>query len=98
MTQLTLNTIVGVSLPCQAFVCDIYGNQCQSIGLIFTTPTTITLPPQFNMAPAIGLRLQDFTGCEKFKVLVCIDDPLVEKQFQDLEDFFFMDYEIYKFQ
>jgi hypothetical protein len=50
------------------------------------------------MAPVVGLKLIDTTGCEKFRTLICIDDPLIEKQFQDLQDFFFMDYEIYQFQ
>lgn len=98
MTQLTINNIIGLVPPFSGFVCDVYGNQCLYIGTITTFPTTLTLPPQFNMAPAIGLKLIDTTGCEKFRTLICIDDPYIEKKFQDLEDFFFMDYEIYQFQ
>ena len=98
MTQLTINSIIGLIPPFSGYACDVYGNQCVYIGEITVTPVTLTLPPQFNMAPAIGLKLIDGTGCEKFRILICIDDPLVEKQFQDYDDFFFMDYEIYKFQ
>jgi len=50
------------------------------------------------MAPAIGFKLIDSTGCEKFGVLPCIDIPPEEKQFQDGDDFYFMDWEIFQFQ
>jgi hypothetical protein len=98
MTQLIINTITGFLPPFSGYACNSYGNQCVYIGEITVTPVTITLPPQFNTAPVIGLKLIDTSGCEKFRTLLCIDDPLIEKQFQDLQDFFFMDYEIYQFQ
>lgn len=98
MTQLTINSIIGLIPPFSGYVCNSYGNNCVYIGEITTTPITLTLPPQFNMVPVVGLKLIDNTGCEKFRALICIDDPLVEKQFQDFGDFFFMDYEIYQFQ
>ena len=98
MTQLIINSIIGLVPPFSGFACDVYGNQCVYIGEITTTPTTITLPSQFNTAPAIGLKLIDTTGCEKLMTLICIEAEPIEKQYQDGDDFFFMDYEIYQFQ
>jgi hypothetical protein len=98
MTQLIITSITGLTIPYFGYACDVYGNQCQPLGIITTVPTTITLPSQFDMAPAIGLKLTDTNGCEKFSILICDDDFAIKKQFQDYEDFLFMDYEIYKFQ
>ena len=98
MTQVTINSIVGLIPPYSGFACDVYGNQCVYIGQITVTPITITLPSQFDTAPAIGLKLIDTTGCEKLITLICIEVEPVEKQYQDGDDFFFMDYEIYQFQ
>lgn len=98
MTQVTINSIVGLIPPYSGFACDVYGNQCVYVGQITVTPITITLPSQFDMAPAIGLKLIDSTGCEKLITLICIEEGTIEKQYQDGDDFFFMDYEIYQFQ
>jgi len=98
MQQLTLYSIVGLVPPFSGYVCDVYGNQCEYVGTIITTPITITLPPSFDMAPAIGFKLIDSTGCEKFMVLYCGEKVVTIKQFQDGDDFFFMDYVIYDFQ
>jgi hypothetical protein len=73
MTELTINSISGFTLPFSGYGCDVYGNNCIYIGEIITTPTTITLPSQFNNAPIIGLKLIDNSGCEKFKTIVCDD-------------------------
>jgi hypothetical protein len=48
----------------------------------------MVLPPQFNSAPAIGVKVITSDGCERFKVLYCSEDI---KEFMDLDDFFFMD-------
>ena len=98
MTQVTINSIVGLIPPYSGFACDVYGNQCVYIGQITVTPVTVTLPSQFDMAPAIGLKLIDSTSCEKLITLICIEAEPVEKQYQDGDDFFFMDYQIYQFQ
>ena len=98
MTQVTINSIVGLIPPYSGFACDVYGNQCVYVGQITVTPITITLPSQFDTAPAIGLKLIYSTGCEKLITLICIEAEPVEKQFQDGDDFFFMDYQIFQFQ
>jgi hypothetical protein len=98
MQQLNLYSIVGLVPPFSGYVCDVYGNQCEYIGTITTTPITITLPPSFDMAPAIGFKLIDSTGCEKFMVLYCGGELPRSKQYQDGDYFFFMDYNIYQFQ
>jgi hypothetical protein len=100
MTQLIINNITTGTLvpPFSGYVCTVYNVGCVYVGQITTTPVTITLPPAFNMAPAIGFKLIDSTGCEKFGVLPCIDIPPEEKQFQDGDDFYFMSWDIYQFQ
>lgn len=98
MTQITINNIVGLVPPYSGYVCNVYGVYCYYIGQITTTPVTFILPPPFDMAPAIGFKLIDSTGCERFEVIYCLDLPPVEKQFQDEDYFYFMDYELYHFQ
>lgn len=98
MTQVTINSVSGFTLPFSGIACDVYGNQCQSIGTISSLPTTINLPsPEFDSAPAFGLKLIDSNGCEIFQILICQPGG-PSKQFQNLDPFYFMDYEIYQFQ
>lgn len=98
MQQLVINSITGLLPPFSGYACDVYGNQCQSIGTITGTPVTIILPSPFDMAPAVGFKVIDTTGCEKFGILYCGVVPPVFKEFQGGDDFFFMDYQIYDFQ
>ena len=82
------------------FVCDVYGNQCVLITTIPSTatfPLTITLPPQFNGAPAVGIKIIDSTGCELFGIINC-QGIGKGKLFEDGEIFLFMDADIYIFQ
>jgi len=58
----------------------------------------IVLPPQFNTAPAVGIKVIYGDGCEKFEVVLCNVLPPVPKQFQDYQYFEFMDFYIYDFQ
>ena len=98
MTQVTINSVSGFTLPFSGVACDVYGNQCQSVGVISSLPDTITLPsPEFDTAPAFGLKLIDSNGCEIFQILYC-NLNIEQKQFQDFENFVFMDYEVYQFQ
>ena len=91
MNLLSFSNIWGLNPPYTVYVCDVFGNQCILLAYISTTvPITnlMVLPPQFNSAPAIGVKVITSDGCERFKVLYCSEDI---KTFMDLEDFFFMD-------
>jgi hypothetical protein len=100
MTQIQINSITGSAYPYTLYACDVYGNQCVLIASIPSTatfPIIITLPPQFNGAPAFGLKMIDSVNCELFGILYC---SLVDKGkiFEDGEIFLFMDAEIFIFQ
>lgn len=91
MTSLKFTSIGGLNQPYTIYICDVYGNQCILVAYIATTVpanNTFILPPQFNSAPAIGVKVITSDGCERFKVLYCSEDI---KEFMNLEDFFFMD-------
>jgi hypothetical protein len=91
MTSLQFTSIVGLNQPYTIYICDVYGNQCILVAYIDTTVpinNIFVLPPQFNSAPAIGVKVITSDGCERFKIIYCSDDI---KDFMDLEDFFFMD-------
>ena len=99
MTQLEIYNVTGLTIPYQIYICDVYGNQCVLVASVNTNippSATITLPPQFNTAPSIGVKLND-TFCEKFMVINC-NELLNHKQFQDGDEFFFMDYSVFQFQ
>ena len=91
MTTLQFTSIVGLNQPYTIYICDVYGAQCILVAYINTTVpinNIFVLPPQFNSAPAIGVKVITSDGCERFKIIYCSDDI---KDFMDLEDFFFMD-------
>jgi hypothetical protein len=74
MSQIEITLTSGVTTPFNLFVCDVYGNQCVLVTTIYTPiPPSIfiTLPIQFNTAPAIGIKLTDALGCEKFEIYNC---------------------------
>jgi hypothetical protein len=74
MSQIEITLTSGVTTPFNLFVCDVYGNQCVLVTTIYVPiPPSIfiTLPIQFNTAPAIGIKLTDALGCEKFEIYNC---------------------------
>jgi hypothetical protein len=100
MSQIQIVNSTTLALPYQVFACDVYGNQCAILATIgsYQPPIlTLTLPPQFNYAPSIGVKIIDFNECEYFKILSCLVYP-ENKQFQNGENFFFMDDISYDFQ
>jgi hypothetical protein len=100
MTQIQINSITGSNYPYILYACDVYGNQCVLIASIPSTatfPLIITLPPQFNGAPAVGLKMIDSVGCELFGIFYC-EGNNTAKIFEDGEIFLFMDAEIFIFQ
>ncbi len=91
MTSLKFSQITGLNFPYTIYICDVYGAQCILVAYIDTNVpimNTFVLPPQFNTAPAIGVKVITSDGCERFKIIYCSEDI---KEFMDLEDFFFMD-------
>lgn len=91
MNALVFNSISGLNQPYTVYVCDVFGNNCILMAYIATSVpivNTMVLPPFFNSAPAIGVKVITSNGCEKFKILYCSEDI---KEFMNLEDFFFMD-------
>jgi hypothetical protein len=74
MTTIDITNITGLSYPYDIYVCDIYGNNCILIATVFTSippSNTILLPPQFDMASSIGIKVITLDGCEKFKTIDC---------------------------
>ena len=75
MTSIELTLITGsITIPYLIYACDVYGNNCVLIANILTTvpPTnTIFLPPQFNTAPAVGIKIITNDGCERFEIFNC---------------------------
>jgi hypothetical protein len=101
MAQIQILTTSFIFTSYNVFVCDVYGNNCVLVANVMPPqpPTiTITIPSQFNTAPAVGIKVIDSTGCELFKLFDCTSQTLTPKQFQDGEFFYFMDNEIYDFE
>jgi hypothetical protein len=91
VTSLQFTSIIGLNNPYTIYICDVFGSQCILVAYISTSVpvnNTFVLPPQFNTAPAIGIKVITSDGCEKFKIIYCSEDI---KTFMDLEDFYFMD-------
>jgi hypothetical protein len=100
MTQIQINSITGSAYPYTLYACDVYGNQCISVASIPSTatfPLIVTLSPQFNGSPAVGLKMIDTLGCELFGIFYC-EGINTAKIFEDGEIFLFMDAEIFIFQ
>lgn len=74
MTSITLNTITGLTYPYTIYVCNVYGNDCILISTVTTSVPPINeilLPPPFDMAPAVGIKIITSDGCERFKIIDC---------------------------
>lgn len=99
MTAIDITNIVGLTFPYNIYVCDVYGNQCILIATINTgvpPPNIIVLPIQFNTAPAVGINIVTSDGCERFEIVYC-GGFIEQKQFQNDENFDFMDDSPYQF-
>ena len=77
MTQVRIDFISGASFPVQVYISDVYGNNQALIGTITSSvPPEVdfnsTIPPIFNTAPAVMIRIVDANGCEIFKILECV--------------------------
>jgi hypothetical protein len=77
MAQIQIQTTSFIFTSYNVFVCDVYGNQCVLVANVPPPqpPTiTITIPSQFNTAPAVGIKLIDSLGCEIFKIVDCTQE------------------------
>jgi hypothetical protein len=103
MTQIQIWSISGGTAPFNIYACDVYQEQCVLIATIYDPvppQVIITLPQQFDFAPAIGILVVDNNDCERFEVGVCGDSGYT-KIFQDTDEnhiFQFMDFVIYQFE
>lgn len=99
MSTIEINGITGVTYPYDIYACDVYGNNCVLVSTI-NSPVppiiTIDLPSQFDTAPAIGLKIIDSSGCEKFGILNC--EVNKGKLYESGEIFIFQDANIYIFE
>lgn len=99
MSTIEINGITGVTYPYDIYACDVYGNNCVLVSTI-NSPVppiiTIDLPSQFDTAPAIGLKIIDSAGCEKFGILNC--EVNKGKLYESGEIFIFQDANIYIFE
>lgn len=76
MTSIEITNISGLTYPYDVYVCNIYGLSCVLVSTINTpvpASVTITLPPLFLMAPAVGIKLISSDGCERFGTFYCTD-------------------------
>ena len=62
MTQIEILGVSGATYPLNIFACDVYQNQCILIATLYSVPVSpiiITLPPQFDSSPAVGILIRD---------------------------------------
>lgn len=77
MVQIQLTNISGATYPIQVYIADVYGNNQTLIATITSGPVppiqtyTSVIPPIFQTAPEIMLRLVDANNCSIFKILTC---------------------------
>ena len=74
MTTIDITNIIGLSYPYDIYVCDVYGNNCILLSTVFTNippSNTILLPPQFDTASSVGIKVITLDGCERFKIIEC---------------------------
>lgn len=99
MSLIQFTSITGITYPYTVYVCNVYGLDCVLVAVInapVPAPVTIVLPPQFDSAPAVGIKVITTDGCERFNILYCtIED---NKLFQDGINFAFEDGFIYLFE
>ncbi len=79
MTQVVITNASGLT-PIEVYVADFNGNYRTYLGSI-TGTTIVPVPPevsflpgpQFNTITTIMLILRDANGCEKFKLINCLE-------------------------
>jgi hypothetical protein len=78
MSQVLLTSINSVPPPYNIFVCNVYGNFCTLVATINNpVPTSIyiTLPPQYDTVPLVGIKIVNSGCCESFEIVNCSPYP-----------------------
>ncbi len=74
MNSLEITSITGLTQPYQVYICNVLGQNCvlvSTIGGSVPPSVTITLPPQFENVPAVGVKIVASDGCSRFGVEYC---------------------------
>ena len=77
-SQVVVTEISGGTYPISVFISDIYGNYETFLGTISTGPVppnieyNTVIPPIFQTAPEILLKMVDTNNCQVFKILTCV--------------------------
>lgn len=96
MNSIQITSVSTFSPPYSVYVCNVFGNYCilvATINNIVPPSLSIILPPEFETAPVVGVKIITCDGCEHFEIVYC-----VSKLFQDYDEFYFMDNLVYEFQ
>jgi len=91
--SVTINYISGTS-PFDIYICNDPISTCVYIDTITTTPYTFTIPSLLESLSSYNLKIVDDNNCQ---VILNLFDCGEIKQFEDLENFYFMDNEPYVF-
>ena len=76
--QVVVTEISGGTYPINVFISDVYGNYETFLGTINSGPVppnieyNAVIPPIFQTAPEILLKMVDANNCQVFKVLTCV--------------------------
>lgn len=76
--QVVVTEISGGTYPINVFISDVYGNYETFLGTISSGPVppnieyNTVIPPIFQTAPEILLKMVDANNCQVFKVLTCV--------------------------
>ena len=103
MNGIDITSIIGANFPYKVYVCNALGGQCVEVAIInanVAPPVIISpLPSIFNNIPKIGIKIiSESDGCIIFKTITCESIKVESKEFQDGEEFLFMDNIPYDFQ
>ena len=73
MNTINLYNPLNTFPPYTVEVCDIFGNNCVFVASFNTNipPTPIQLPPPYETAPALQIKITDFYGCVVSKNFYC---------------------------
>jgi hypothetical protein len=92
-TSITINNVSGSS-PFDVYLCNDPISTCVYIDTITTTPFTFTVPTILETLSSFNLKVVDDNNCQ---VILNLYDCGEIKQFEDEDNFYFMDNAPYVF-